>query len=242
MKINKYLAFCAVVAAMAANASVFDDACVWYRGAEKADTSGRKCRALSSITESAASKYEFSGPTPVWQWSGPHLLAETGDVVCPYAGTTLTDEPFAFRPVPVVTNGTYNSQPIMRHVKGIDYLWSGDWLSNYAEGTYVSNYTFVARIRSDEPLNNLDGSREVDGGSIVARDRNFGNSQGIKLMLVGDTLSDKRYFRLFVGNEFRSLDNAKIPHGGWADVVVAVDGPNVTFAAYSSDGTHQCTC
>lgn len=230
---------------MAANASVFDDARVWYRGAEKADTADRKCRALSSITESAANKYEVSGPTPVWHWSGPHFLAETGDVYCPYAGTTLNDEPFAYRPIPVRTNGTTSvtvdgntsTQPIMQHCKGIDYLWSGDWVSNHADGTYVSNYTFVARIRADQPLNNKDGSGPGGGGTVLIQDRYLGVDKGLSLVLTGDhSLSNERKLRLFVGNSFKTLDAAAIPHGEWADVAIAVDGQNVTFAACSSRG------
>lgn len=239
---------------------VFDDVRVWYRGAQEPDVlpvsdnppgyglNNQTCRTLRSIPH-------HCDPTNAlnrlkWHWWGCCTILDDAPVVCPYANCVISNVTYCFRPAPVKTNGwadvtiddVTTSQPVMQHYKGPNYLWSGDWLANHEAGEAVSNYTLVARLRVDTPLNDYGGGSTGGGDSVfaVSHNRNYNTRSGMTLSFTGDRLSGTRCPRVWFGRTMTTLTDAKIPHGNWVDIAIAVDGSKATLA-FCVQGTNDVT-
>ena len=228
---------------------VFDDVRAWYRGARKADDqtsntpygstgNNTSCHTFKSIPHNYEPTNSFNALK--WNWYGCHTVLAGEPVVCPYANCVISNVTYCHRPVPVATNGwadvtvggVTTSQPVLKHPKGPDYLKTGDWLANHESKSVVSNWTLVARLRVDEPVNNIAGGSSGYGDAVFVHNRDYSARKGVTVSFTVDrTLGTCRMPRFWCGRTFVTLADALIPHGNWVDLAVAVNGTNVVFAA-----------
>ena len=138
---------------LSAEAYVFDDAKVWYRGAVDANGNGvfaPGVGCLPDVLHAADPTYATHGAMVV-NADCPSLRVTTMNVRCPYANETLSSVPCLELPQPVTTNA-------MVVVDGKEYpvvagmsngLTLPDFLSGYSGN--CSAWSSVVRFRVDEP-------------------------------------------------------------------------------------------
>ena len=231
------------------HSGVFDDATVWYRGADAGEayyTNGPEgtfannggehiSKSFKSILHASDASHAFNNLKWAWGW-GAETTLDSAPVVCPYANCTLTGVTYANRPIPaneigtaqVTVNDQTTTQPVLCHWKGPEYLSSGNWVSGSA-----NSYTIVLRLRVDTPLNNHAGSDVGDGYSVFARSENYSwnANTGLQITFNGPSLGTYRYPRIDFGGDRHDLSNAIVPYGNWVDIAIAVNGSSVTLAA-----------
>lgn len=251
----------ATVAAVAvpvvcSQASVFDDARAWYRGAVDANGDGvfaDNAGCWPDVLHAADASSVTHGSTLLGSAPGtdpglPDLLIKAMDVHCPYANETLANVPCLVLPQPVTTNG-------FETVDGKEYpIVSGksnalvlpDLLAGYSGN--CSKWSSVIRFRVDEPYNRrynvvtpvaFWGLENASGGSgvMLSIQRYNGNTGGWPVLRVANQSYTHCQDDTYPDDiETTKRTTTRIEPGQWVDFAISVDNDaRRIFAAYVYD-------